>query len=465
MNTRTRLAYGVGGMVHAVKDAAFIHFVPFFYAQVAGLSPELYGLSALIGQLSDAVTDPLVGTLSDATRSRWGRRHPWMLASGLPLGVCVWLLFHPPAAAGRWVLWAWITGISVLLRTALTAFNIPLHALGAELSTDYVERTRIVSYRTTAAWLAGVLLPSLAYAVVFQAVDGRDGRLIASNYTVYAAWSVVASVVCVLVATWGTRGVIGQLVMPRKTRVLRPLDPFRDVRDALANRNFRLIFVAQLLIGVTTGVSTLLATFAWAYFWEFSPATVGLITLSSLVPTALAFVLIGPLSRRFEKRGLVVFSIALIAANALWWYGGRLIDVLPANGTPALLALAYLHQLIIVFGAVLQQSILPSMIADVADEHEVKTGERQDGVFQAATGFALKVPLGLGQAVGGLLLAWVGLRSGAEPGSVSEQSLFRLGLAIGPFVAVLYGVALFALLRYDLTRARQLELRTTLAAR
>jgi GPH family glycoside/pentoside/hexuronide:cation symporter len=105
------------------------------------------------------------------------------------------------------------------------------------------------------------------------------------------------------------------------------------------------------------------------------------------------------------------------------------------------------------------------MIADVADEHEVASGERKEGVFFAALAFAIKVPTGLGQALGGVLVGWVGIPPGAQPGAVEADVVFRLGLAAGPIVAATYAIPLYLFTRFDLSRARHRELRRVLDAR
>jgi Na+/melibiose symporter-like transporter len=212
-------------------------------------------------------------------------------------------------------------------------------------------------------------------------------------------------------------------------------------------------------------VTTILGTYTWTYFWEFSPSQAGFLTLFSLLPTFFAFALVRPLGSRFEKKPITLWCMAVIIANVLWFYGGRLLGLLPENGTGAIFALALLHQAIVVVAVVLWQSVAPSMIADVADEHEVATGERKEGVFFAALAFALKVPTGLGNAAGGFLVAWVGIPALTEPGAVSADALFRLGLAAGPVVAASFLLPVWLFTRFDLSRARHAELRRTLDVR
>jgi Na+/melibiose symporter-like transporter len=461
----TRVAYGIGSVAESAKGGAF-GFVPFFYSSVLGLSPALYGLAAMLSQISDAISDPVVGTLSDNSRSRYGRRHPWMAASAIPIAACLLLLFEPPGELSDLGLFAWVTLLSIALRTALTMFSIPHNALGAELSTDYAERTQIVSYRAAVSIVVGQLFPAFAYAVVFRNVaEGQDGRLIPENYTILAVISAVMAVVFIGLSVWGTRHVIARLPVPEDKRKLRILDPFRDVLDALQNRNFRWIFLGFVTVGVSGGAASFLGAFTYAYFWKFAPTTVGMISLLSLLGPVAAFSLTPYLSRRWEKKRIFVWVFSFHIVNAVWFYGGRLLDLLPANGTTALFVLAVLHLASMMAGVVIQSTLGPSMLADVADEHEVVTGERKDGVFMAAMGFGLKVPLGFGQFVGGLLLAWVGLEAGLQPSEVGDDVVFRLGMAGGPFIALTYIVPIYCISRYQLDRARHAELRSILDAR
>ena len=112
----TKVAHGIGSMAFATKDAAFVNFVAFFYTQVVGLSGTLYGVAAFVGQLSDAISDPIVGTLADNVRSRWGRWHPFMVASIVPLALCFLLLFNPPMHWSGPALCFWLAAVAVALR-------------------------------------------------------------------------------------------------------------------------------------------------------------------------------------------------------------------------------------------------------------------------------------------------------------------------------------------------------------
>ena len=143
-----RFAYGAGGIASAVKDAAVVHFLLMFYTQVIGLPGAWFGLASAIAQIADALIDPAIGSWSDNTRSRWGRRHPFMLGAAIPYAVFFWLLFNPPAGLSQAALFGWAVASMVAVRAVLALFAIPHTALGAELSTDYAERTQIAADRT-----------------------------------------------------------------------------------------------------------------------------------------------------------------------------------------------------------------------------------------------------------------------------------------------------------------------------
>jgi Na+/melibiose symporter-like transporter len=150
----TRVAYGFGSISEGVKNTAFNSFLLFYYNAVLGLSGTLSGAAILLALVVDAITDPLVGSLSDNWHSRWGRRHPFLYASALPMGISFWLLFNPPAGLGSAGLFVWFTTFAVLVRSAMTLYSIPTNAMVAELTPNYDERTSLISWRYVFGWRA-----------------------------------------------------------------------------------------------------------------------------------------------------------------------------------------------------------------------------------------------------------------------------------------------------------------------
>ena len=144
---RIRVLFGSGSIAEGTKNTAFNVFLLYYYNNVLGLSGTLSGAAILLALCVDAITDPLVGSISDNFRSRWGRRHPFMYAAAVPMAVCFYLLFNPPAGMADMELFAWLTVFAVGVRVSMTFYAIPSASMIPELTTHYDERTTLVSFR------------------------------------------------------------------------------------------------------------------------------------------------------------------------------------------------------------------------------------------------------------------------------------------------------------------------------
>ena len=201
-------SYAVGNVPYTVKDTAFGSFVVFYYTQVLGLSGSLAGLAMFIALSWDAISDPLVGSWSDSLRTRWGRRHPLLVAGGLPTALLFLLLFPPQMDLGQTGLFLWLLIVSIFLRTFLTIYYIPFSAMGAELSDDYDERTVIAKARVSVGWLSGVAITAIAYTVFFTPTGDVDGRLVSANYRDFGLLCAALAAATAIVCIFGTRTVL-----------------------------------------------------------------------------------------------------------------------------------------------------------------------------------------------------------------------------------------------------------------
>lgn len=164
----TKLTYGLGAIAYGVKDAGFAYFLLLFYSQVLGVPAALAGLAIFISLLFDAFSDPFVGYLSDNLHSRWGRRHPLMYASALPVAVCFYLLFNPPLDLQGAELFPYMLGLAIALRLAITFYEIPSSALVAELTQEYHQRTSFLSVRSAVGWWGGLTLSVVTLTVLLS---------------------------------------------------------------------------------------------------------------------------------------------------------------------------------------------------------------------------------------------------------------------------------------------------------
>ncbi|MEH6634320.1 MAG: MFS transporter [Halioglobus sp.] len=447
-------SYAVGNIPFAVKDVAFTSFVVFYYTQVQGLSGSLTGLAMFIALTWDAITDPVVGSWCDTVRSRWGRRHPLLLLGGIPTAVLCIALFAPPQSLGESGTFLWLLGTSLLLRTFITVYFIPYSAMGAELSSDYDERTVIAKARISMAWVATMLMPAIAFGLIFQADDGIDGRLVEANYVIYGLMSCAVATATVLFCLWGTRTVIPRLpVAPADHPRFHFSQPLTDFRDALGNRNFRYKMGASLTFGMVAGVYFTLSLYLATYFWGFSSNQMAGLLLPTALGAILAFASLGSLGQRFDKPVLLRAAAIAIAVNICWMLGARLLGLLPENGHPLIYPLYMLTTCISTYLIFTLQAVSVSLIADILDEHELATGRRQEGTFFAAGTFIAKATTGVGTMLGGVVIDLAGIEPGSVPGSLGYSVLQSLGWFTIAIVASLSLVACWFYNRIRLGRA------------
>ena len=156
-------------MAFGIKDNAFAYFLLFVYVQVFGLSPDLAGLAILLMLIFDAISDPLVGYFSDNTKTKWGRRHPYIYLSALPVCISFFVLWIPPLDLTQFQLFSYLLLVGIFIRTAITFYEIPSMALGPELSKDYIERSSLLAYRYWFGWWGGLAVWCSLWILLFIA--------------------------------------------------------------------------------------------------------------------------------------------------------------------------------------------------------------------------------------------------------------------------------------------------------
>lgn len=464
LDFRSKLSYASGGLSFVVKDVAFTNFVLFYYVTVVGLPGSLAGLVLFIALAWDAITDPIVGSLSDNYRSRWGRRHPFMAVGGLPLAICLFALFAVPEGLSQTVTFAWMLITCLLTRTFLTIFTVPYLALGAELSTDYTERSSIAGLRTLLGWTTGILFTVVAWGLIFSGDGETDGRLVWDNYLIFGGIGFILVAVFTTLSTINTAKHIPNLPKgdDNPTPGLRAM--LDDIVEALGNHNFRNLFWVMLTLGAATGLSGAVSTHVSTYFWEFSTVQLAGLTFAALLPIGFMTAFMKPLNDRVEKQVALRICILGLVLNTLWFVPGRLLGVLPENGDPWLLVCFIVNGFFTVCFIIWFQTVSASLIADISDEQEVVTARRQEGVFFAAQGFSIKFVTGAGAFLGGFIIDLVGLPAGAEPGTVADDIVFNLGIAAGPLMAALLLLPYFFTRRLRISRASHADVRERLDA-
>ena len=466
LSVGTKLAYGFGQAAEGIKNGAFAVFLFFYYVQVLGLSGTYAGIALGIALMFDAVTDPLAGSLSDNWRSRLGRRHPFMYASALPLAVAFFFLFFPPAISG-FPLFLWLLTFAVLTRGAMTLYHVPHIALGAELSSNFHERTTVVAYRQFFSTFGQLLAFSIGFGIfLVETPEYVHGQFNLSAYGPFAFCLTLLMVISILTSAWGTRSRIPYL--PKATGPETKLTPGSalarmgsETALALENRSFRWLFVGVLIVFMMVGVDNALNLHMNTYFWELSSRDN--IAFFAAYPIG---IMIGALFARrinqlFDKKPSIVIGTAWWAACQIVPVVLRLLGWFPENGTPELVSTLVAVKFVQGIGVVQALVTFGSMVADIVDEHELSTGRRQEGIFFASVSFSGKFTSGIGSVVGGVALDLIDWPRGADirtAADVPPDTLMWLGLIYGPIVAGFAVVSVWCYSKHQLDRHRHAEI-------
>lgn len=455
----------------AAKEAAYTMFILLFYTQVLGLSGTVTGLIIAVSLIWDGVSDPLVGSLSDRLRSRYGRRHPFMALSILPLGLGFVGLFSPPQVVidSSALLATWLLFWSLWVRTFVTTFTIPHLALSAEITTDYHDRTQVLGARMGLMFLFAVLLPAAALVLVFPEHNGIDGRFEQSRYPLYGMLSCAVVWVMATLSTVGTRHHIRPeaagpgTASGERTTLLALL---RDLWRTLGNRNFRWLIGYDVAATSAYGVISSLNMLAWTFFWEFSALQISIIlSLPTLLAVLLAAVTLGPLGRRLSKQRLVQLSLLGLILNCLWLYPLQMLELLPTDSEQLVFALNFVFMLLFMYLFMLRIVNSTSIVADLTDEHELDHGVRQEAGFFSVINFVSKMATVAGPLYGGLALDIIGLETGMRPGEVPQETLQGLVYALGLGVIPALLLALWIISRIRTSQAQVEAVQAKIAAR
>jgi GPH family glycoside/pentoside/hexuronide:cation symporter len=455
---RTKLFYGFGSVAFGVKDQGFAFLLLLYYNQVLGLPERWVGFGIMITLVVDALLDPIVGYFSDNLHTRWGRRHPLMYLSAIPVAVSYGMLWNPPSGLSPEALFAYFVGIAIVIRAFITLYEVPSASLVPELTTHYDERTSLLGFRYFFGWWGGLAMAVLAFQVFLQPDEAHPvGVLNPDGYRMYGFAAAVIMASAILISATGTHAYIPHLRKPPPKQPFALRRSLDELRATLANRSFLALFGAMIFNSMASGLMAALNIYFNTFFWELTSSQMSLLVASSFVSAAFALALAPRVSQRLGKKRAAV-SIALAAillgpAPVVL----RLLGWFPENHSPQLMP-ALLALNVLVLTLMIGSSIVSSsMIADVVEDSELKTGRRSEGTFFAAISFVQKSVSGIGIFASTLLLGVIGFPQGAQPGEVATNVVRNLGLVYVPLIVGLYLVSIAFLAAYPISRARHEE--------
>lgn len=455
----TLILYGFGACSTGIKMRALSSFLLIFYNQALGMSPATVALAITIITVFDAVVDPVTGYLSDNFRSRWGRRHPFMYASALPIAVAFFALWNPPSWVGPEGLFFYLLACLMVLRLFDTFFELPSIALAPELIEDYDRRTLIVSMRIFFRTLAGALFTVSAFQI-FLAED-RGGVTNPDGYFGFALAGSVVMAVSILTSTFATHRFIPWLRQPdaaameeQASLASRGGSFFAHVIRLLRVPAARVMLMVGMLVAIVSGARTGLDLYFGLYFWQLTQAQLALMASLTAAATLVGTFLVAPFATRFGKRRAIVIVYTLAFVNGVGPVAARLLGWLPPNGTDAIVAIVAVEAFLAGLLYVMSAATMNSMLADVVEELEVKTGQRSEALLFSADAFFSKAVSGVGVLISGGILSLISFPSKADPATIDPVMLWNLGAVYVPIIAVFTGLVILTLARFPIDRER-----------
>lgn len=462
---RPLFVYGLGECAVSLVVNSIFAFAMLYYTKVLGLDPSWAGAAMSISVIWEAFTEPVVGHLSDQTRSRWGRRHPYMLAGGLLMAGSSYLIWAVPEAfrfTPLAIFW-YLVAVNLVLRTGLTLFYIPYMALGFEICTDYQGRARLQSTRVVFNMAANLAGPALAWSIFFQDRNGQRGTTLAENYLAMGMVFAAATAVLVVVVVAGT------LHQREDTRnAARPANGVwsqqfpRAMKRLLLDPNLRWVVAFAFVTCLGTVWVSSLQMFVYDDFMSFSGTEKTFAHSGTMVAVVLGSLAAVPLTKRLDKKGTVLLGgLVSLGANGLlalffltgWVPAGMTWSVGGMN-LPLALGLFVMLHAGYWLGTGMALPVATAMAADVSEVSFLRTGAKQDGGFSAVFSLATRMAFALGLTTFGFLLNFAGYHAtpGAAAVNPDPSTAWRLGLLTFGSGALASVLGMLAIRRYPLTR-------------
>lgn len=451
LNLSTKLAYGAGDLGTAITANLLGFYLLIFFTNVAGLNVGLAGSVLLLGKVWDAINDPIVGMLSDRTRSEhWGRRYPWMLWGAIPFGVTFLLQWLVPSfgtgETNQWGLFAYYLVIGILFNSFYTVVNLPYTALTPELTTDYNERTSLNSFRFAFS-IGGSILSLLLAGVIFKIVP--DAR---QQYLWLGGICALLSTLPVFWCVFGTY---------RRTMALAQLNPvgldeahlpfLTQLKIAFSNRPFLYVIGIYLCSWLAVQVTQAVLPFFVMDCLQLSSQTFTLIALAVQGTALLMLFVWSAVSARVGKKAVYFMGMVLwIMAQA------GLFFLQPSQSE-------LVYPLAVMAGVGVSTAFLIpwSMIPDVIDLDELNTGQRREGVFYGFMVLLQKIGLAIGLFIVGQALNLAGFIESVagQPQPIQPDSaLMTIRYAIGPIPTLVLIAGLALAYFYPISREAHAEI-------
>ena len=445
LDFKTKIAYGAGELGGAIPNNILVFFVLYFFTNVAGLNAGLAGSLILVGKAWDAINDPLIGWLSDNTRSRLGRRYPWMLIGAIPLVISFFLLWMTLPTTNQWLKFAYYNLIYIIYYAAVSSVWIPHSTLGAELTTTYNERTNVTGFRSAFAIGGSIFALILAQIIlgIFEAPQ---------SYLYMAAIAGLISFLAVYLCVWGTYKRYKIIQNQREKIQRKPPEPLlKQIKIALSNKPFLCVMGIYLCSWLGTQVTAAVLPY-FVVDWMKLPKTHFTQVALAIQGTALMLMPFWSImGQKIGKKAIYCIGIpGTIIAQAGFFF------LQPGQTT-----LMYILSVMAGIGISVAYITPYAMLPDVVDLDELNTGQRREGIFYGFVVQIQKLCVALAIFLVGKTLDSSGLIPAVAteaPPVQPESALWAIRLIIGPIPTLILIIGFVIAYIYPITKSKHEEI-------
>ncbi|MFA5688193.1 MAG: MFS transporter [Kiritimatiellales bacterium] len=450
-----KTGYGCGMLGYALLIQAYMQFTYPVFNDTLGLSPVAISWIFLISRLWDAITDPIMGHISDNTRSKWGRRRPWLALSAplCALGfLAVW--WFPAGQSSTFYFW-WLLVSSLFFYLTFTILSVPYSALGMELSPDYHERTSVISIRSVLEQVGVIAVSSLYVLTSMSCFADRADGMRWNSLWIAALIFIMILITAIFSREHPSVHVALDHQDARKDRGKIPvLTSIKETLSCWPFLNLGLITVVSYLGVVTVGSLGYYVTIYHLFDGDKSTVSGQLMTLVGYImpfATMLAIPVMDRLSKKTGKKTalIVAFSFCVVGAFLRWWFY-----------TPANPYLSIIPTVLFGIGCAAGYMFINAMIPEAVDADELKTGERREGMFSAMYGWVYKFGGALAMWLSGYVLQWTGFDATLE--TQSSKTVYWLHFSFTWVAGVSLLLTVLLALTYPITEKKAYETRQKL---
>lgn len=473
-NTGSMFTYSLGECANSLVMNGIFGFAMLFYTKSLGLNPSWAGFAMSLSVFWEAVTEPVMGHISDNTRSRWGRRHPYMLFGGLLMALCSYLIWTVPGfcRGSQMAIFWYLVTMNLLLRTGLTMFFIPYMALGFEMCTDYEGRSRLQGIRQILNMAANFAGPAMAWVLFFGGEGNHQATTVEENYHHMGATFAIATAVFVLLC------VIFTYKWREDTRNISTTSEhgwfqhfFLEMKQILSDRNPRWVFVFIFMVCCGMVIVGSLQMFVYDDFMKFPAVQKSIAHGATMIGMALGAALSVGLSQRFDKKGAVLLGgVVSIACNVMLgllfltgWVKPDATMVIGGNTVPIAFLLFVLFHATYWLGNGIMLPVSTAMMADVSEVRRLETGEVRDGGYSSVFSLAMRMAISFSLIVSGWCLSGIGYQVPAPDAGQTPAAIWNLGMITFIVGALICLISLLAIRRYPITRDVLERMRSTKA--